>query len=549
VGIRQGLPTIDSMEGSGLGLGWGRIVHASPAWAVRLASLAAVTVAVLLVAAPAGAETLRVTRTDDPPPTRCMRRDCSLREAVIEANQHRGRDEIVLESGAIYTLSQAGSDDDGLMGDLDIAEKVTIRASGAQQATIDAQGIDGVFEARSGHCRFEGLVVRGGNSSSGSGGIAATGAVLVVVDSLVVGNSGRFAGGILSRRRLELKGTTVRENTGNIGGIKALTSVRLEHSAIQDNKGQKIGGLDSGSGTARISSSEITGNAGVKDTGGILSQAEVVIRHSTVAENRGASDGGLAHFDVFGSMLIVDSVIRDNEGGGAGGIRAIGPTSVVRSTVANNRGGQWGGAYVGGRLEMRRSTVSGNSSGADGGGLGGLLLGAHLAGKASIVNSTVAGNTADRNGGGLALGHLSLRSSTIAYNRADDDEAEGGRGGGIFVTGSPRADYPVVDSLIALNTVGATGSDPQCAGRFASRGHNLRSSDDPGCIGFDRAGDLVAPDPLIDTLAENGGPTQTIALQPGSPAIGAASRKTSSPRDQRGVRRDRHPDIGAFERR
>jgi hypothetical protein len=55
--------------------------------------------------------------------------------------------------------------------------------------------------------------------------------------------------------------------------------------------------------------------------------------------------------------------------------------------------------------------------------------------------------------------------------------------------------------------------------------------------------------PKIGALAKNGGPTQTIALKKHSPAIGNANRHTAPERDQRGKKRDRRPDIGAFERR
>ena len=55
-------------------------------------------------------------------------------------------------------------------------------------------------------------------------------------------------------------------------------------------------------------------------------------------------------------------------------------------------------------------------------------------------------------------------------------------------------------------------------------------------------------DPRIGELADNGWPTKTIALRKRSPAIGHASMTTSPNRDQRGVRRDKRPDTGAFER-
>ena len=53
---------------------------------------------------------------------------------------------------------------------------------------------------------------------------------------------------------------------------------------------------------------------------------------------------------------------------------------------------------------------------------------------------------------------------------------------------------------------------------------------------------------MLDPLADNGGPTLTHALQPGSPAIGEAGKQSAPATDQRGEDRDRNPDMGAFER-
>ena len=59
---------------------------------------------------------------------------------------------------------------------------------------------------------------------------------------------------------------------------------------------------------------------------------------------------------------------------------------------------------------------------------------------------------------------------------------------------------------------------------------------------------ILTSHPRLGPLADNGGPTKTIALQRGSPAISKANKDTAEKRDQRGDKRDAHPDIGAFER-
>jgi hypothetical protein len=56
----------------------------------------------------------------------------------------------------------------------------------------------------------------------------------------------------------------------------------------------------------------------------------------------------------------------------------------------------------------------------------------------------------------------------------------------------------------------------------------------------------VLADPLLDPLADNGGPTETMALRAGSPAIDLGSG--CPPRDQRGVPRAGVCDSGAYER-
>ena len=61
--------------------------------------------------------------------------------------------------------------------------------------------------------------------------------------------------------------------------------------------------------------------------------------------------------------------------------------------------------------------------------------------------------------------------------------------------------------------------------------------------------DDVSTNPMLGPLADNGGPTETMAIGAGSPAIGLAIEATATKYDQRGVRRGSNPDAGAFQRR
>jgi hypothetical protein len=106
-----------------------------------------------------------------------------------------------------------------------------------------------------------------------------------------------------------------------------------------------------------------------------------------------------------------------------------------------------------------------------------------------------------------------------------------------------------LNTIIALNS----GVAPDVCGTFTSQGYNLIAVTN-GSSGFpgtgDRVGSSGAPlDPKIGPLADNGGPTFTRALLPGSPAIDAGTAIGVLPTDQRGLLRPQGPgvDIGAFE--
>lgn len=248
-----------------------------------------------------------------------------------------------------------------------------------------------------------------------------------------------------------------------------------------------------------------------------------------------------------GSLKLVNSVVKGNRtnfADGGGICTCGGPVSIklVQSSVTNNHAADEGGgiANFAGHFVILDSTISGNSSIISGGGV------ANYA-KLTMRNDTVANNRTEENGGGISsFGGAVLNDVTIARNEAASAGGTGDAGGGIFAGGGT---FTISDSLIAANTVGGTtSSDPNCSGSFTSKGNNLRTTSDAGCTGFTAQGDFVNQKPKIGQLANNGGPTETIALLSGSPAIGKASPKTSQKRDQRGHKRDpEHPDIGAYE--
>jgi hypothetical protein len=241
--------------------------------------------------------------------------------------------------------------------------------------------------------------------------------------------------------------------------------------------------------------------------------------------------------------------IRGGKTDGDGGAVLVAPEGVgkfVKSAITGNRALDGGGIY-GDRtgsttfslVRVVSSTISGNTSTDVGGGVA-------ISGSVSMTNSTVANNHTRFFGGGIEVfsggsgNSVSLSSVTIVRNSTDS----GGTGGGIRNNSIPGT---LRNSLVALNS--AT-TDPDCSTSGLSNGFgNLFTDLSPSaadCSAYG-GGDILTPSPKLGQLKDNGGPTKTIPLLNHSPAIGNTDSNSPS-HDQRGVKRDKHPDIGAFEK-
>jgi predicted outer membrane repeat protein len=203
--------------------------------------------------------------------------------------------------------------------------------------------------------------------------------------------------------------------------------------------------------------------------------------------------------------------------------------TVANSTISGNSTAlSGGGISVSGGLVIENSTITGNSAGVSGGG---------IYGGATVENSTISDNSAGVSGGGI-YGGATVMNSTISGNSA------GTSGGGIYNN----------SSLIVRNTIlnaGASGENIfNDGGTVTSLGYNLSSDDGGGYL--TGPGDQINTDPLLGPLQNNGGPTFTHALLPGSPAIDAGDPNFHPPpfNDQRGCFRVINGciDIGSFER-
>jgi len=160
-----------------------------------------------------------------------------------------------------------------------------------------------------------------------------------------------------------------------------------------------------------------------------------------------------------------------------------------------------------------------------------------------IVNSTIFGNRAVSVGGVEGVDGAAVYNSTIAFNYEGPTTSQGKLAAGI--TG--RYLY-LESSIVARNIAGSTPSDVSGtgAGMTISGSHNLVMAS----IGSSNVlGDTITADPQLLGLRDNGGPTSTVALSPGSPAINRGVNFLDLPFDQRGVPRviAGSADIGAFE--
>jgi hypothetical protein len=266
-------------------------------------------------------------------------------------------------------------------------------------------------------------------------------------------------------------------------------------------------------------------------------------------------------------LSISDSTISHNDSGAGGGGLGVDAARVTDTTVADNQSQYAGGAYVeGGRLE--NVTVSGNK--ATGG--GGLEVGG--SGNTRLINSTVSGNQAlgggsqaySGLGGGVLVsteikystdpGELKARASTIADNTAAVS------GGNLYAYQENAVDDPFVQlrgTILANGTAPGNGGDvAQSQGGSIQAGFSLIESAGGITIFGDPSGtNLIGVDPELGPLANNGGPTQTRALDPTSPAVDA-SQAFGLSTDQRGSPRtvdsaaanttlSDGTDIGAYE--
>ncbi|MBA2377289.1 MAG: hypothetical protein H0V75_14380 [Rubrobacter sp.] len=429
-----------------------------------------------------------------------------LKAAINAANQNNEADTISLADNGTYTLTEVDNTAEGSNGLPQIASEITIEGNGATIQRSDADGTPAFRILRvsdDGNLTLESTTISGGDGNGGGG------------------NGG---GGALNRGTLTASNSTFSQNIGGLGGgiFNVFGTLDISNSTFPEN---------------------LTGNRANRQGGGIYNLAgDLDISGSTFSKNSADLDGGaIYHSSSDGSVTVSNSTFSENTAGRNGGgiFHRRGALTVSDSTFSKNTANgkfdfEGGGIYTANeeftedpedpedRTTITNSTFTENKATGTDGAAGGAIQ--NIQGLTEINFSTITGNTASEgNGGGIASGGYDssvvtrISSSIVTGNSSDVDNFD--------------------------------GDSPYESGGFNLIGDGERASDFDE--DSDRTGVTVEEAFGTDspTLADNGGPTETIALEEGAGATNAANPNDFPATDQRGIKRPQSAasDIGAFE--
>lgn len=393
----------------------------------------------------------------------------SLRQAIIDANANGVADTIDFD--ADYTIV--------LLSTLpDVTTDISINGNGWDRTIVDGGNPPGDTDGvRAFKVRVGGTLVLDG----------------VMVQNCLAVEPGDFYGGaVWSEGVFVFRNSRAEQNRSFYGGFLANVHpghATIEFSDMQFNLGEYAGGAVHNlfGGVFEASDSVFYDNTGGDAGGAVFNErGEATIQRCAVVSNSSYElGGGICHrgnYSPTAFLDVKDSLFFDNNAAVGGGVYITGDGSNPS------------------RVDSRLTNVeiSGNHADLYGGGL-------YANGRVDLSNGTVSGNTSDDSGGGIYnWGGLWLSNVTIIDNTA-------------LIGGGIRTDNDSdLDDVFMKNSIIAGNIGGNCAGQFTTFGYNIEDTDtcdlNPG------AGDLPQTDPLVEPLADNGGPTNTHALQSGSPA-------------------------------
>jgi predicted outer membrane repeat protein len=411
-----------------------------------------------------------------------------------------------------------------------ISADTTIDGSG-QSVTISGNDTVRVLDVNSGSTlSLNQLTIADGASDNGGGGIDNHG-TLIATNCAFANNSGSGGGAI-----------------NNSQG-----SVTVNQSSFLENRAIYVGGaVYSYGGDVTISGSTFTGSSSA-DGGAIrIFGSTLTVSDCAFSSNSATGNGGGIASTGFAVMSVSDSsFVQNSANGGGGGIENHGTLTVSNCTLSSNRARFGGAVNSDGTLTVSNTTFASNSASGEGS-RGGAV---ESKGTTIVSDSTFSANEASWSGGGMSstYGTVGISNSTFSGNGAHiggglwsdysavimtNSTFSGNSGGNID---GPYSTTTLKNTIVANSLLGSN-----CQGHIVDGGGNL-SYPDTTCPGINL-------NPLLYPLQDNGGPTQTMALGPGSGALdtGDDAPCATAPvnnLDQRGDVRPKGPrcDIGAIE--
>lgn len=505
----------------------------------------------------------------------------SLRQAILDANAATGVDAINFDAGVFSTPQTITLTGGELLITNSSNSTVIITGPGANLLTVSGNNASRIFMILDTPVvSISGMTLTGGNGvgsvQNDAGGAIYNQGNLTLTNMLFTGNTTTgFGGGVVNvNDALTVVNSTFSNNTaGNQGGgisFNGSQSLTITNSTFSNNSAAREGGglFASGFGVSAANPMTISGSTfsnnsitGPSPTGGGgigFFNLTASITNSTISGNTDAGNGGgIRNFRA--TITIASSTITNNSTQNSGGgiiLFDSGGATITNSTISNNTAnsnndtnGDGGGVYGDNNTtaNISNSTISGNQAlgfAAAAGNGGGIFLDGSL----TLTNSTISGNSAVRDCGGFldrVGGTVTVSYTTIVNNAA-------GRNGGGYCNLDTANSFRGV--IIANNTAGAAG--PNGGGTINSLGYNLIEDTTGFTITGTTTSNITGVDPMLNVLANYGGPTNTHQLMAGSPAIDAGDTANFPATDQRGVMRPvdgntgnlvPQPDIGAFE--
>lgn len=362
---------------------------------------------------------------------------------------------------------------------------------------LDASVGDGACRTSLGTCTLRAAVQEANVSAVPTTVLLPAGRFVLSITSPLAGvpNEVDAASGDLDLLRpTTVRGAGARLTTIDTEGVdRAFSNLHLNSSTVSDLAitGGRFGRTDSWSG------------------GAIWNEGRMFLERVHLYDNE-AGYGGAVFNTPRTHMVIRDSLLADNRSGEGGAVRFDAGGEVVNTTITRN-------SVFPVDQTRRPGEFSGYGGGIDHRGGGDL----------TIVNSTITDNTALKGGGGL--------NTSLAY--------AGGAAGPV----SPRT-VRLRNTVIARNTSLAGEQDCRAAGLVLVSTGGVMDSD--GTCGTSGTTDQTETDPLLSTLGDHGGPTDTMLPLARSPLVDGGHADGCPSTDQRGVARPRGRtcDIGAVER-